>query len=160
MKEVVTPSQATPALTSQVLAVTAFLQDLGGTATVKGTDVEPVERFGCVSAGGGDPAEAAAPEAVGPPEEVFATFGCVGCHQIAVPVRTLGPPLHDVGARLSTSELYESILEPDATMAEGDPPYPPGLMGATLEGNGFYERMTAADYRALVEWLAGHGGLE
>ena len=86
------------------------------------------------------------------------TFGCIACHQLAAPVRTLGPALNDIGTRLSTSEIYESILDPDAVMAEGDPPYPPGVMKATLDGNGFYERMTAEDYRALVEWLATHKG--
>ena len=152
------PKQGKVLSGGQVLAVVAFLQDQGGEASVKGTDVGPVERFGCVTGGGGGEAEAAGAEPVGPPEAVFNTFGCVGCHMLAAPVRTLGPPMFGVGARLSKSEIYEALLDPDATMAEGDPPYPGGLMKATLEGNGLYERMTAADYRALVEWLASHTG--
>jgi len=155
------PAQGKVLSGGQILAVVAFLQEQGGAATVKGTDSEPIERFSCVTAGGGGGGEVAAgPEPVGTPEEVFANFGCVGCHQVDSPARGLGPSLFDIGTRLSTGEIYEAVLDPDASLAEGDPPYPGVLMKATLDGNGFYDRMTATDYSALVEWLASHTGVE
>lgn len=149
----------------QMLAVSAFLQDQGGTVTVNLADVEAatavLDRFNCVSggagAGGGGPVAAggAAPAPVGSPEQAWTTFGCNGCHALDAPTRLLGPSLQGIGQRLSRAELYESLLDPDGTMATGDPAYPAGLMKGTLDGNGFYERMTPADYQALVAWLAG-----
>ena len=140
----------------QILAVVAYLQDQGGTSRVTGRDTALLERFGCL-----EPAPPTAPPAtVGTPEEVFRGFACVGCHAIdgTAAVRIVGPSLHDVGARLSEGQIYEAILDPDATIAPADPPWPKGAMKATLDANGFYARMTAADYRALVAWLAAHDG--
>lgn len=145
----------------QLLAVVAYLQNLGGEATVKGTDVDPVMRFKCSSGAGpvakADEGEAKA-ESVGPPEKAYEKFGCSGCHSIDSDERKIGPPLFDAGKRLTKGQLYESILAPDATMAAGDPPYSPGVMKQTLDGNGFYKSMTPADYQALVDWLAGKKG--
>ncbi len=84
----------------------------------------------------------------------------MGCHNLDKPDRLLGPSLFDVGARLSKAQIYEAILDPDGTISEGEPPYPPGLMKVSLDGAGFYERMTAADYKAMVDWLAEHRGEE
>ena len=153
------PPQGRTLSGGQVLAVVAYLQEQGGTATVQGSTVEPVERFGCVSGGGASTAKgqpsAAPAEPVGPPEQVFRDFGCVGCHQIDSMQDGVGPALAQVGSRLSRGELYEAILTPDATMAEGFADAE-GLMRGTLESNGFYQQMTASDYAALVEWLAEH----
>ena len=116
-------------------------------------------RFGCASggsaAGGGGAAEEASAEPVGPPEKVYEAFGCSGCHALDEPTRNIGPSMQGVGKRLTKGNIYESILAPDAKLTEGDPPYAPGVMKKTLEGNGFYQRMTPADYQALVDWLAG-----
>jgi mono/diheme cytochrome c family protein len=157
------PPQAKTLSPGQIIAVTAFLQDQGGNVSVsledKAKAEEALQRFGCMtgSAGGG-----AAPvvdaQPVGTPEEAYATFGCAACHAIDSPARLIGPSLQDAGKRLDKGQLYEALLSPDATIAEGTPPYPAGMMGATLDGNGFYERMKPADYQALVDWLAGHGG--
>ena len=156
------PPQGKVLSAGQMIAVVAFMQDQGGTVTVTNAREAALPRltaFGCVSGeGGGAAAAPVAKEPIGPPEQVFTAFGCVGCHALDKPDRGLGPSLQDVGKRLDTGKLYEALLAPDATMAPGDPPYPAGLMKATLEGNGFYERMTPADYKALVDWLAGHGG--
>ncbi len=138
----------------QVLAVVAFLQSLGGDATVRGTETAALEKFGCGGAAG--PAVAAAAAPVGKPEEVFTTFGCATCHTITSDERRLGPSLKGAGKRLGKGVLYESILAPNAAVTVGTPPYPAGLMLQTLSGNGFYERMQPNDYQALVDWLAQH----
>ena len=149
------PPQGKALSGGQMLAVVAFLQNMGGEATVKGTDVDPVLRFGCSSAPGAAPAaEESAPAPVGGPEQVFTKFGCGGCHALDSPDRSIGPSLQGLGNRLSKGEIYEAILAPDAAIAVGDPPYAGGVMQTTLDGNGFYKQMTPADYQALVDWLA------
>ena len=144
----------------QILAVVAYLQEQGGVATVKGTDVDPIKRFGCVVGGGAGGGEAgpAKKVAVGPPAKVYDKFGCSGCHATDGPERKIGPSLFDVGKRLTKAELYESLLDPDGTITEGDPPYASGVMKDTLNGNGFDEQMPPADFQALVDWLAGLKG--
>ena len=156
------PPQGKALSGGQLLAVVAYLQSLGGEPTARGTDEEVVYRFDCVQeggAGGGGAAMAAAkPASVGPPDKAFQKFGCSGCHAIDSNDRGIGPGLADVGKRLSKGELYEALLAPDATIAPGDPPYAGGVMKQTLDGNGFYESMTPADYQAMVEWLAAQKG--
>jgi|GEM_PF-2759269 len=145
----------------QLLAVVAYLQTLGGEASVKGTDVKPLERFGCLtgaSAKGGAAKAAKKAAPVGKPEEIFANFGCSTCHAIEDDSRKSGPSLWDAGKRLTKGAIYESILAPDKVIAKGDPPYGQGLMKKSLDGNKFYEQMTPADYQALVDWLASHKG--
>jgi len=151
------PGQGGQLSGGQILAAVAFLQDQGDVASVRGTDVEPVERFCGITPGGGAAPEAAAPEPVGTPDVVFTAFACMGCHQLIPGVPSMGPNLADVGARLSRAEIYEALLEPAATVGEQYAPFA-ALMPMTLDGNGFYERMTAADYRALVDWLAAKTG--
>ena len=149
------PAQGRQLDGGQILAVAAFLQNLGGEATLSGNDVEPLRRFGCPTTVGSDGASAApAGPPFGPPAQLF-TEVCVACHAIDDPSRRVGPSLFDIGARRSKGEIYESILAPDAVTAEG---FPASVMRATLDGNGFYGRMTPADYRGLVDWLAEHRG--
>jgi cytochrome c2 len=147
----------------QILAVVAFLQNLGGEATVRGTDVAPVVRFGCITGSGPGSVAAdqgAAPVKLGSAEEIFKKFGCPGCHAIEDDTRKQGPSLFDVGKRLNKGEIYESILAPDKVLAKGDPPFSGGAMAKSLDGNSFYKSMTPGDYQALVDWLAGKKGEE
>jgi len=157
------PPQGKSLSGGQILAVTAYLQSLGGDATVKGTDVDPVMRFNCVSGGGPGTvaaSEDAAPVALGPPDQVYEKFGCSGCHSLEDDTRKIGPPLYGIGKRMNKGDIYEAILAPDATLAKGDPPYSGGVMQKTLDTNGFYKQMTPADYQALVDWLAANKGEE
>ena len=149
------PPQGKALSGGQILAVTAFLQNLGGTATVKGTDTQPLERFGCLQAAEGGAAPAVAEvKPVGTPTESFVDFGCATCHALTDPSRKLGPSLQGVGKRLGKGGIYDKLLNAGATVTAGDPPYEKGLMKKTLDGNGFYERMKPVDYQALVDWLA------
>jgi cytochrome c2 len=156
------PPQGRALTGGQILAVVAYLQTLGGDATARGTDVDPINRFGCVSGGaavaGAATAEAKPAATVGSPEKAYEKFGCSGCHAIEDGERKIGPSLFDVGKRLSKGDLYESILAPDVAIAAGDPPFAGGVMKSTLDGNGFYTSMTPADYQALVDWLAAKKG--
>ena len=157
------PAQQRSLSGGQILAVVAFLQNQGGEATVRGTDVEPVERFGCSTGGAGGggagaPVASADKAPVGDPQKAFTKFACDTCHALEDTERKLGPSLVDVGARLSKGEIYESLLVPDAKIAPGDPPYSEGLMKQTLDANGFYDQMTPVDYQKLVDWLAEKKG--
>lgn len=154
------PSQAKSMSPGQMLAAVAFLQDQGGAVTVNLADRAAADAVlqaaGCpTSAGGSAPAAPVAAAPVGAPEQAFTTFGCAGCHSIDQDVQLVGPSLKAVGRRLDQGQLYESLLDPDAVVAPG---FTAGMMKATLDGNGFYERMKPEDYRALVLWLASHKG--
>lgn len=136
----------------QILALAAFLQSLGAEPTIDGSESELLERHCSATAAGSAPAGSP-----GSPEQVIVAFGCLACHDMAGEARGLGPGLGSVGARLSREEIRLSLLDPDASIPQADPPWVPGLMKATLEGNGFYRRMGAADVDALVEHLAALG---
>ena len=84
-------------------------------------------------------------------------YGCAGCHSFDAPIKILGPALHDVGSRLSLAELYESIMDPDATVTEG---YLPGLMLPTLQATQFYDKVSAGQLRTMVDYLASRKGTE
>lgn len=138
----------------EILLVIAYLQSLGGTPTVTMETVVP--------GAGETPAPAAAPTtalgAAAPPMDgptLFASYLCGTCHSLDAPTPLVGPSLFDVGQRLSKAAIYESIMEPDLTVAEG---YSAGVMGATLGAVGFYDKITTAELKVLVDFLASHQG--
>lgn len=74
--------------------------------------------------GGGD---AGGNDAAAAGEELFAQTvigaqaGCITCHSLDADTVVVGPSMAGVGARLSDAELRESILDPNAVLAEGFP---------------------------------------
>ncbi|GIV60139.1 MAG: hypothetical protein KatS3mg043_1228 [Rhodothermaceae bacterium] len=82
-------------------------------------------------------------------------YMCTSCHAIDSPAAMVGPSLYDVGSRLSEEEIRQSIMEPDAVVAEG---YAAGVMGATLNANGFYDNVTPEELDVLVAYLAARTG--
>ena len=150
----------------QVQALVAYLQDQGGSSTMRGTNVDPLYRFGCPtedSAGDAEPVAAggiqAAETSAGTPEEILEKFKCAGCHSLDTADSTQGPSLFNVGARLDKAEIYNAILFPNAEMSEGFESST-GLMKDNLDGQSFYTSMTPADYKALVNWLSDQKGAE
>lgn len=148
----------------EILAVIAYLQSLGGEPTVTlETELrwqsEENSEAAQAQSGSDQPQTAAT---AGPSadadmsgEELFQTYLCNTCHSISEPAEMIGPSLHDLGSRMSRAEIYESILEPDAEVAEG---YSPGLMSAQLNATGFYDRISSQQLRRLVEFLATREG--
>jgi cytochrome c2 len=139
----------------EVLAVIAYLQSLGGQPTVTmqtnlgyaadnqenaATDVASAEEVGAEALGG---------------EALLAAHGCNACHSLTEPVRLVGPTLFDVGKRLTRGEIYEALMDPDATIVEG---YPPGLMGTSMNASGFYEKVTLKQLESMVDHLASLEG--
>ena len=63
--------------------------------------------------------------------------------------------LWDIGARKDANYIRESILEPDAAVVEG---FPAGLMKGTLDGSGFYQKLSLQDLNTLVGYLTSLKG--
>lgn len=145
----------------EILCVIAYLQSLGGEPTVT---MDTTFKWQTGSGAAAAPAEeaeedtGAAEELTG--EQLVVNYACGGCHSFTDDTRGLGPGLGTIGDRLNKAELYEALLDPDATMAEGDPPYAPMMMGATLEGNGFYAKVNSKDLKKIVDYLASLKGAE
>ena len=100
----------------EILTVIAYLQSLGGTPAVTMSTVTGYESD--EPAGGATAAVTARPSNM-TGEELVTNYGCITCHSFDKPMEMLGPSLHDVGGRLSSGQLYESIMEPDATLVQG-----------------------------------------
>jgi len=145
----------------EILAVIAYLQSLGGTPTV--TLATELEWQSDEAASGGPvaaPPVNVAGASAGAIEEMtgrqlFETYACMTCHSIDEQMQMIGPSLHDVGRRLTRAEIYQSILEPDETVAEG---FVPGVMAAQLNATNFYERVTSQQLKVLVDYLASREG--
>jgi len=137
---------------AEILAVIAYLQSLGGTPSVtpatklKWQGQQPQTPVATASAPAGDPRSG---------EEIFSGYLCNTCHNIDKAGRLVGPSLFDVGARLSKAQIYEAVLDPDATVAEG---YPSGIMSATLSGVNFPAALSTVELKNLVDFLASHQG--
>src|SRR6266851_4042187 len=143
----------------EMVAVVSFLQSQGGEVTVNGQTHFPKWR----GEGGGaapaaaapTPATAAAAPSGASGQELVQQWGCVACHKFDGPEKLVGPSLWDVGARKDASYIRESILEPDAVVVEG---FPAGLMKGTLDGSGFYQKLSLQDLNTIVHYLTSLKG--
>ncbi len=136
----------------EILAVIAYLQSQGGTPTV--TMATELKWQGEAPAAVVAVSATAAPSNLSG-KQVFETYACQTCHSVADDTPLVGPSLYDVGNRLSNAEIYESILEPDASITEV---YFAGVMPATLNAGGFYYKVTSAELKRLVEYLSSLKG--
>jgi mono/diheme cytochrome c family protein len=132
---------------SEVWAVTAFLQSLGGTVDVSLNDIPAT--VGAGGAGGGAaPAEVKIP---GDPKAGKAVFsgkgGCLACHKAGdIPGTPVGPDLSQI-ARIQTPDyIMKKILDPKGTGTVAG--FPPGVMPAT-----FGQTLTAKEYSDLVAFM-------
>lgn len=132
---------------SEVWALVAFLQSLGGTVVVKLDDIP--QTAGAQSAEGGGPvAELTLP---GDPKAGQAVFmgrgGCIACHKAGpIGASPLGPDLSQI-ARIQTPEyIMAKILNPAGMGTVAG--YPPNLMPPT-----FGQVLTAREYVDLVSFL-------
>lgn len=128
-------------------AVIAFLQSLGGQITVKLTPQD--------LASAGDGGASGGPEFSGATaEELIPQAGCQGCHTLSAiaATGTVGPDLSAVGARLTSEEIRQSIIDPNAVIAEKCPTGPcpnPSIMPPN-----FGDRFTAKQLEIVVSYLA------
>jgi cytochrome c2 len=143
----------------ELVAVVSFLQSQGGEVTVNGQSRFPKWRG---EGGGATPAAAApvpATAAAAPSgasgQELVQKWGCVTCHNFDKPDKLIGPSLWDIGSRKDANYIRESILEPDAVVVEG---FPAGLMKGTLDGEGFYQKLSLQDLNTIVDYLTSLKG--
>jgi mono/diheme cytochrome c family protein len=138
---------------AELTAVVAYLQSLGGEITVEA----PAEGVSTEGEEGEAPAGPAMPSAA-TPEELIAQLGCGACHTIAGvegAAGQLGPDLSDIGARADAEYIRQSILDPDAVIAEA---CPTGECPAGVMPKGLGERMTGQQLEMLVGFLVGLQG--
>jgi len=125
---------------TELKALVAFLQSLGGEITVEITaqDVQAAE------------AQKSEPPPAAPNHPGYALLlskGCVACHDLLGSSPRVGPPLSEVGTRLSAAEIRQSIVEPNAVIAEG---FQPGLM---LQN--FADTLAPEELDQMVSYLSG-----
>ncbi len=126
----------------EILTSIAYLQSLGGTPTV--TMDTQLEGQGQAPA-----AVAANPDAPPDGATVFTNYACNTCHSLDGAAGA-GPTLQGIGSSQTREQITQSIREPDAVIVEG---FPPGVMTATLKAFGFYDKVTDAEFEALVYYL-------
>ena len=132
----------------EILTVIAYLQSLGATPTV--TMATQLEWQGQTVS---TPAAAAAATVAGGQRDgatIYASYLCNTCHTLDGQ-DGIGPTFQGIGSRLSRGEIYEAIIDPDATITEG---YLQGLMLPTVNASGFYQQVTASEVQSLVDYLA------
>lgn len=88
----------------------------------------------------------AAPAAADNAEAALAKYACTACHSVAGSQSPVGPDLNQVGDRLDTEQIRQSIIEPDAAVAEG---FSPGMMPGD-----FASKMTVSELQLIVDFLA------
>ncbi len=129
---------------TELKAVVSFLQSLGGEVTVEITAQD-------VAAAAAKEEQPQASIDTRPGADLVTKHGCIACHDIKGTLRLVGPPLTNVRERLSAAEIRQSILDPDAVIAEG---FPPGLMLKT-----FAQTLPPEELDQIVTYLSGEVSL-
>jgi mono/diheme cytochrome c family protein len=128
----------------EIDAVIAFMQAKDGnevTVTLPEELPEPAEQANAQVA-----AVAQAPATAENAEAALAKYICTACHSITGSVSPVGPDLNTVGDRLDREQISQSIIDPNAVVAEG---YFPGIMPAD-----FAQKMTVSELGMIVDFLA------
>lgn len=99
------------------------------------------------SAPAADAASVPAPAATA--EEALAKYACTACHAMDSTDTLVGPGLVDVGGRLDLQQIRQSIIDPNAVLAEGFPAAMPADFGV---------KMTVNELQMIVSFLAEKKG--
>lgn len=81
-------------------------------------------------------------------EEAIAKYACAACHAVLDTEAAIGPSLNDVGRRLTTDQIRNSVIAPNAVIAEGYAPVMPDLSG----------KMVVKELELIVRFLAEQTG--
>lgn len=128
----------------EIDAVIAFMQAKDGNkVTVALPEELPETNEEPETTAAAPPAPADTAEAA---EAALAKYICTACHSVAGSVSPVGPDLNTVGDRLDKAQISQSIIEPNAVVAEG---FFPGVMPAD-----FAQKMTVSELMMLVDFLA------
>jgi mono/diheme cytochrome c family protein len=131
---------------SEVWALTAFLESLGGAVEVKLDDIP--KSVGAAAAGGGASAEVKMP---GDPKAGKAVFmgkgGCLACHKAGdIPGTPVGPDLSQIAKIQTPDYIMRKILDPAGMGTVAG--FPKGVMPPTLG-----QTLNAREYTDLVAFL-------
>ncbi len=132
---------------SEVWALTAFLESLGGTVDVTLNDIPAT--VGAAAAGGGTAAaEVKIPGDPKAGEQVFVGKGtCIACHKAGkVGASPVGPDLSQIAKIQTPDYIMRKILDPKGTGTVAG--FPPGVMPQDLG-----TRLAAKEYVDLVAFL-------
>ncbi len=131
---------------SELWAVTAFLESLGGTVDVKLDDIP--KTAGAAAGGGGAAAEVKIPGDVKGGERVFqGKGGCIACHKAGkIGASPVGPDLSQIAKIQTPDYIMKKILDPRGMGTVAG--FPPGVMPPT-----FGQTLTAKEYTDLVAFL-------
>jgi mono/diheme cytochrome c family protein len=131
---------------SEVWALTAFLESLGGTPDVKLDDIP--KSVGAAAGGGAAPAEIKVPGDPKAGKAVFMGKGtCLACHKAGdIPGAPVGPDLSQIAKIQTPDYIMRKILDPkDMGTVAG---FPAGVMPQD-----FGTRLTSREYVDLVAFL-------
>jgi mono/diheme cytochrome c family protein len=132
---------------SEVWALTAFLESLGGNVDVTLNDIP--QSVGAAGAGGGGAAaEVKVPGDPKAGKTVFMTKGgCLACHKAGdIPGTPVGPDLTQIAKIQTPDYIMKKILDPKGMGTVAG--FPPGVMPPT-----FGQTLTAKEYTDLVSFL-------
>jgi len=130
---------------SELWALTAFLESLGGTVDVK---LDDIPKTAGAAAGGGAAPELKIPGDPKSGEQVFAGKGtCIACHKAGkIGASPVGPDLSQI-ARIQTPDyIMKKILDPKGMGTVAG--FPPGVMPQT-----FGQTLTSKEYMDVVAFL-------
>jgi mono/diheme cytochrome c family protein len=137
---------------TQIWALIAYLQSLGGEVTVTGADL-PAEGTPAGGASGAPGATAPTGGAGGAataslePLEIMRANQCLACHKLGAEGGPIGPPFDGMGARLRPEQIRRGIVFPNADTAQGF-----AALAGTMPQT-FGQALNAAQLEALVTFL-------
>ncbi len=124
----------------EINAIIAFLQDRAGltpTIALPSADETPAP----VTASDGGAEEGPATTAVAALDK----FGCAACHNLEGSEADIGPILNGVSKRLDDVKIAESIIKPNAVIAEG--------FESDIMPEDFGEQMRVSELNLIIEYL-------
>jgi len=133
---------------SEVWALTAFLQSLGGTVDVALNDIPATVGSGGTAGGGAAAAEVKLPGDPKAGKAVFMGKGtCLACHKAGdIPGTPVGPDLSQIAKIQTPDYIMRKILDPKGMGTVAN--FPPGVMPQD-----FGTRLTSKEYVDLVAFL-------
>jgi mono/diheme cytochrome c family protein len=131
---------------SELWALTAFLESLGGTVDVALNDIPA--SAGASAGGGGAAAEVKIPGDPKAGEGVFqGKGGCIACHKAGkIGASPVGPDLSQIAKIQTPDYIMKKILDPKGMGTVAG--FPPGVMPQT-----FGQALTAKEYTDVVAFL-------
>ena len=130
---------------SEVWAMTAFLESLGGTVEVK---LDDIPKTAGAAAAGGAPAEMKVPGDPKAGEAVFSGKGtCIACHKAGkIGASPVGPDLSQIAKIQTPDYIMKKILDPAGSGTVAG--FPKGVMPPM-----FGQSLTAKEYMDLVAFM-------